>query len=153
MQPKKYNINGKTYVQKSLVLGQWEQLIPLLDKFNFAEFTAAGIIREMSSEIYQALAIVLIPEGIRIKNKDIAALADEFAEEMPLEILMEILEDFFLFNRISSLASKFKNLTDLIIASIRELMTKTAAPGSTNLSESCAPETSPGATGSPGTSR
>jgi len=141
MEPKKYTINGKIYVQKPLVLGQWEQLIPMLDKFNFTEFTAPGIIREMGSEIYEAAAIVLIPEGVKIKNKDIGALVEELSEEMSVEALMEVVGDFFLYNRISSLVSKFNSLTDLIIENIKALLIKTN-PGLTKSSENSAAETS-----------
>ena len=141
MEPKKYPINGKTYVQKPLVLGQWEQMIPMMDKFNFKDFTAKGIISEMGSAIYDAVAIVLNPEGVKIKDKDLTSLAEEFSEEMPLVTLMEVIEDFFLYNSVSSLISRFNNLTDLLIENIKELLTKTH-PGSKKSSESSAAETS-----------
>ncbi len=91
-----YEINGKKYVQTPLVWGQVRQLMNLLKGLEIP--TGAGameLIDVIGEKLPQALAIVLTEEGTSVKNKDLTALASEFDFDIPLGIMIKVIEDFF----------------------------------------------------------
>lgn len=112
MDPKKYTINGKVYTQKPLVIGQADQMLELLQGVELTALTPISIIQAMGGRIPMAAAIVLTPEGIKIRDKDLNALEDEFAENLELETALEVAADFLSFNPLSSISGKAKMLMD-----------------------------------------
>lgn len=60
----KYIIDGKTYIQKPLVLGQIRQLIGHLKGLEIKPGSSGvGIVFELGDQLPAALAIVLVEEG------------------------------------------------------------------------------------------
>ncbi len=118
MEPKKYIINGKTYYQKQLVIRQVKQLLEALERVVFDDLSVEGIIRALGDSMPGIAAIILIPEGVKIKNKDLDALAEEFENELSLETTLEVVGDFLAFNPISSILS---NLSGAITAMAENL--------------------------------
>jgi hypothetical protein len=120
MDPKKYTINGKGYIQKPLVLGQMDQMMNILEGVKLTALTPLAIIQALGGRLPMAAAIVLIPEGMKIRDKDLTAIEDEFAENLELETALEVAADFLSFNPLSSISSKSK----MLINGIWEMLPK-----------------------------
>ena len=108
MEPKKYTINGKTYIQKPLVLGQLMPLIKLLEGKVINDVSPLALVTVLGESLPRCMAIILIPEGVSVRERDLDALESEFADNMDLETAMQVASDFFICNPLSSLSSKFR---------------------------------------------
>ena len=136
-----YVFNGITYVQRPLVLGQVCQLVNLLEGTTFSrDGGVQAIIEALGGKIGQALAIVLTEKGTSPRDKDRYALAGELEFVMTPEDLLQVIDDFFSLNPVSSLfermAATMKNVTGAF----------GTVTGSTSLSSPLPPATSPGET-------
>lgn len=104
-----YTFGGKTFVLKPLVLGQIKQLSNLL-KGHFpdeisgmvAKTSVADILEKIQDVLPDALAIVLIEKGsdadtspMKLKDRDLNALAEELAYTCDLGTIMRVGSDFF----------------------------------------------------------
>jgi len=126
---KTYAINGKTYVQRPLVLGQAAQLLALLKGVSIpGEATALAIVAALGERIPDALAIVLTEEGTSPRDKNLPALAEEFAFALPPETALEAVDHFFALNPLSSWLNQIAGLMNRIGTGMKS----TAAPGSTS---------------------
>ncbi len=115
MQEFKYTINGKNYTQRPLVLGQVQQLITTLKMLYIPkDIDTAGIIVLLGNKLSRAIAIVLIPENVNLKDKDIDALAEEIEFSISPEITLQVVDDFFVCNPIISLLEKLTGTINLI---------------------------------------
>jgi len=102
-----YEIGEKIYVQNKLVWGQVRQLVPILKGIEFQEdITVSYLLEILGDKIPIALAVVLTEKGKSIKDKDIVTLASEFEEIIELDIVFQVIEDFFSCNPVSSLLKK-----------------------------------------------
>lgn len=113
---KNYKIGNKVYYLKPLVLGQIRQLIKLLSGVSIDLNAGIGaLIQALGELLPAALAIVLTPEGIKPKDKDLEAIAQELEDDITLDLIVEVINDFFVLNPISSvltqLNQKIQNLT------------------------------------------
>lgn len=145
MKEKTYQIDGTTYTQRPLVLGQLRQLRQVLTGFVVpSNLTPADIIASLEDKLPQALAILLTPEGAKIKDKDLDALASELENSLELETAIEVIEDFFTCNPVASLANKLAGMAEKMRGMIK---TKT---GSSSSSSNLPTETLPGETESSG---
>lgn len=147
MEEKKYIINGKTYCQKKLVILQVKQILAALEGVVFHDLSAMGVIKSLDDLVPSVAAIVLTPEGTRIKTKDMAFLTDEFENELDFETALEVAADFLAFNPISSIVSNLKKLTGMMARELEGSDIKTIISLSTRLSGNSATETSPEKTG------
>ena len=127
-----YEIDGKKYIQRRLVLGQTGQLSELLAQTYFpVDGNMMGIVAALGGKLSRALAIVLIPElsgldesmslqtssGLKhaLRSKDIDKLAKEFdyAVETDMQALaMEVVDHFLECNHISSIFDKMGEMMD-----------------------------------------
>jgi hypothetical protein len=104
-----YEIGGKKYTQAKLVLGQVQQLIGLLAEVNWpATISAPAILMSLGDKAPDALAILLNPLGVELKEKDLKAMAEDFKYSIDLETGTEVIEDFLSCNQIASLSKKYK---------------------------------------------
>lgn len=108
MTEKKYDIGGKNYSQKPLVLGQLRQLLEILKGVALpANMDTLALVNAMSDRLPAALAVVLIPEGTSsLRDKDLDALAAEIEFAISPEQTLEVVEDFFDCNPLPSLLNK-----------------------------------------------
>jgi len=142
---KNYSLGGNSYTQSQLVLGQIRQLAALLKGISFRPAAdSLELINSLGDKVPQALAIVLNPAGVKLKDKDLAALAAEIEISISFDQTCEVVEDFFDCNPIVSLLEKltgtFSNLrTKLPLTTLSE-----------NLSAFSPAETSPEGTTSSG---
>jgi hypothetical protein len=142
-----YTIDGITYEQRPLVIGQVEQLVGILQGVEFP--AAAGpleIVRAMGQErLMKACAVVLRVQGTaRWWDRDLDALAEAFAWSMDAETAVRIVADFFDCNPLSSLFNALARMNAGITAAAASLVPSPAS------SSSSAEETLPGGTASGG---
>ena len=117
----KYEIGGKTYIQKPLVLGQISQLISLMKGLVIPhDIAPMGLVSLLGDKLPIAIAIVLTPEGMKLKDKDINALTDEIEFEISPEQTIQVIEDFFVCNPIVSLLEKLNEAVGKIGEKMKE---------------------------------
>lgn len=144
MDERRYVIGEKTYIQRPIVLGQLRQLLNLLQGIVIPkDVNTMGLIAALGDKLSQAIAIILTPEGMKLKDKDIKKLATEIEFEISLERTIQVVEDFFGCNPIASLLEKLNTIIDKITERIQQT-------GSKNSSVSSVMETSPSETVSSG---
>lgn len=102
MTEKRYDINGTTYVQRPLVLGQLGQLIAVLKDVSFAGNDILNIVAGIGDRLPIAIAIVLVPDGVALKDKNFQSATDD-AMMLDLEASIRIVNDFFECNPVQSL--------------------------------------------------
>lgn len=141
---KTYEIGGKRYHQKPLVLGQISQIVDILKDLSIpANISPAGVLALMGDRLPRALAVALTPEGVSIKDKDLHAIASEIAFGMEAELALTAVEDFFDCNPLSSLFERMRALNAMFKTEKRET-------GSSSSASSSPKETSQGETPSSG---
>jgi phosphoribosylpyrophosphate synthetase len=105
-----YIIAGKKYIQRPLVIGQLKQLSKLLkDVVISPDAGAAELVEAIGDKLSEAIAIVLIPEGVDIKDKNIEEIVKELEFQVDIETAVKIIEDFFDCNQVSSLLKRLQN--------------------------------------------
>ncbi len=108
----KYEIDGKTYVQRPLVLGQMNQAMNLLKGITIpSDIDAVGVVSLLGDKLPDALAIMITEEGTRLKDKDMKALSSVLRESVDIETAIEIIDNFFGLNPI---VSAFERLTGIM---------------------------------------
>lgn len=115
----KYEISGKSYIQKPLVLLQIIQLLEVLRDTTLVEPpTVENIIASLGDRLPQLLAILLTAEGESLKSKDLLTLADELEYSVEAEMVFEIIADFFICNQVKLVMMKFAGM----IIKVREAL-------------------------------
>lgn len=143
---KEYDINGRAFVQRPLVLGQIQQLLRVLDGIALPDpLTLASLLDALGGRLYSAIAVTITEKGCSPGDKDLEALAREMEWALPLETALEIVDDFFVLNPASSLLGRAGGLIGRLNG-----MLATLAAGSTRRSSSSPGATSPAATASSG---
>ena len=96
MTSERYEINGKTYIQRPMVLGQVKQLVDAMQGVVIPPGAGvADIAGILGDRLANCAAAVLQPEGVQHKDKDIKAMSAEFSEHLDLEQADKIIDDFF----------------------------------------------------------
>lgn len=139
MEKFEYVIDGKKYIQKPLVWGQIKQLKAIIPSIAIPAGVSLdqGLVMALTDHLPLLLAVVLIPEGISAKDKDIDALAEELEFAVNPETVLQVVADFFDCNPIASLAEKLAEIIKPLAARIA-----TGRIPSTPLSVSSPEETS-----------
>jgi hypothetical protein len=136
-----YEIGGNKFTQKALVLGQISQLLEVLKGLALpADMSPLGLVAALGGRLPKALAVVLNPDGVAIKDKDLAVLGEHIAFEMEADLAIRVIDDFFDCNPLSSTLAR---LTDLV-------KRRSGGNGSISSASSSLKETSPAETQSSG---
>ena len=101
-----YEIGGRKYVQKPLVLGQWKQLLTTIKFPEGGAMTVQTITGMIGESMDTAIAIMICEEGKSLKEKNIDELAEAIRYELDMDTSMQIVEDFFLLNDLTSLVTR-----------------------------------------------
>ncbi len=123
MESKQYKVGDKNYTQNKLVLGQIGQLVEYLEEENmeFANVSPAVVIKLLGNRrLARCLAIILVPEGTLIQDKNIDEMEKDLFWSMSAEEVMQIASDFFSFNPVFSLFGKAKELMANVVAGMME---------------------------------
>jgi hypothetical protein len=152
-----YEVEGRKYTQKKLVLGQIAQLMELLKETTIPSLlllsrdndnpglsiNADGISRLLGEKLPRAVAIAIAEEGVPLADKDLDQLESHVRWNFDPETTMKVVEDFFTCNPIVSLLEMYVGM----MKKMKESIVKTGSKKSV----SCSPgETSRSAAGSSG---
>lgn len=130
-----YNIDGKKFIQKPLVLGQLRQLLSILKTVEIpGDANAVGLIDAFGDRLQEVLAVILTEEGTSLKDKNIAAVSEMLSFCMTPETALQAIEDFFTCNPVSSLLERLTGAMGKVAANLPSI-------GSAKLSSSFAEET------------
>lgn len=117
----KYEIGGKTYTQKPLVLGQIRQLMSLMKGIVIPhDIGIPGLISLLGDKLPRAIVIVLCEEGKALKDKNLEHLESEIEFEISPEQAIQVVEDFFDSNPIVSLLERLKETAGKISEKMKE---------------------------------
>ncbi len=141
-----YDIDGKKYIQRELVLGQLLLLIVLLKHIRIdASMDIAALIASIGLKMPEALAIVLIPAGAEISDKGDdekrRSLAKELSFSIKPDVVFTVVEDFFDCNPIASLLERITGLMEKL--TLNAVFKNIKNPASNPSSSSSQTETSP----------
>lgn len=105
---KTYNIKGRVFYQKELVLGQLGLLVDLLKDIEFEKgLTNLQILKVLGDKTPHAMAIVLLEEGKQIDKIEVGAngdfleieevkkLTQFFANNVDISLALKVVTDFF----------------------------------------------------------
>ncbi len=138
---KKYTIGKVVYIQRPVVLAQLTQLIEIIP--DDADITGIkgpnDVIAFLGEALAAGMAIVLCPEGVDLQKKDLDVIKANLMNAMDIPTAVEVIEDFFGCNQVSSLVERVGSLMDM-------MENPGSASGSKSGSASLPTETSPGET-------
>jgi hypothetical protein len=105
-----YEFGGTKYTQTKLVWGQIKQLNNLVRgiQFTASEITPATLVAILGDKLPHVMAVLLTEEGASLKDKDLDALAERFEFDIPFDMIVQVIEDFFIINPIISVLEKLK---------------------------------------------
>ncbi len=137
-----YEINGKTYIQRPLVLGQIGQITEVLKGIEITQgMGIEQIVQLLGDRLPAAMAVVLTEKGKKVRDKNLPALTEAMQDDMDVGTAIEVMDHFLSLNPI---ASAFGKLTGIMAG-----ITK-AATGSRTSSSQSPEETSRSGTTSSG---
>jgi hypothetical protein len=138
MDSKNYMIGGVEYVQYPIVLAQLRALLPLIQEINFSDdMSPLDIVNALGDKLSKALAIVLIEKDSNVKEA-LGAMASRSSKiecAISLEQTLEVIEDFFACNRVSSLVERLGSMMRKLGSQIGEETSKKSSgdsPGETS---------------------
>lgn len=141
----RYTINGKTYTQRMLVLGQIKQLTEALAGVNIPAGAGVGQVAGLIGDhLARCAAVVLQPEGVAHRDKDLAAMEAEFAEHLDIVTADQVIDDFFALTPAATIAKLLGRLRGMFVVA------QVGGAGSMIPSSSSAAATSPSETPSSG---
>lgn len=140
-----YIINGATYTQRTLVLGQIKQLTDALADVNIPSGSGVGQVAGLIGEhLPWCAAVILQPEGVTHRDKDLTAMEAEFAEHLDIVTADKVIDDFFALTPAETIARLLGRLRGMFAVA------QVGGAGSTKPSSSSAAATSPSETPSSG---
>lgn len=123
-----YEIGGKKYIQKPLVLGQIRQMMNIMQGVVIPDDAdTLRIIAALGDKLSKAIAITITPEGVAVKDKDINSLAAEIEFELSTETTVQVIEDFFSCNPIASLLERLGGIAEKITSQMDKTGLKKSA--------------------------
>lgn len=116
---KQYEIGHKTYVQHPIVLGQLQMLLPLMGGMAISTGSPAEIAAILGAGLPRALAIVLIEQGSDVRESCSSEMIETRMANLEWsitpELALEVVEDFFVCNRTSSLVERIREGLDKLM--------------------------------------
>lgn len=141
----RYTINDKPYIQRTLVLGQIKQLTEALAGVNIpAGAGVAQVAGLIGEHLPRCAAVILQPEGVTHRDKDLTAMEAEFAEHLDIVTADQVIDDFFALTPAATIARLLGRLRGMFVVA------QVGGAGSTRPSSSSAAAISPSATPSSG---
>jgi hypothetical protein len=113
-----YEIAGKKYFQKKLVLGQIGPLAQLLAGARFMATDPLGLIAALGESLPEALAIVLIPEGVHPADKDMQQIRRDLFDADLETVALKVVDDFLDCNPIHLLLEKVAGMIGKVTSTI-----------------------------------
>jgi hypothetical protein len=96
---KTYTIGDREFTQDELVLSQEEALGELIGPLmgGQGDLTPESLVKALLLEkgLRKALAVVLVPKGETVANRDLPGLEQYLADNLTLSLQAEVVRDFF----------------------------------------------------------
>lgn len=120
----RYEIGGRVFYQRPLVLGQLRQLLDKVLKDllipDSQDLAPDVLILALGDKLPLGLAIVLSEEGKSLKDKDIEELAKDLEFSITAEQAMEVVVNFFDCTPITSLLNMFTERMSTLTESMKK---------------------------------
>ena len=142
-----YEIGGKEFEIKPLVLGQVRQIAELFEDTNLVELFSQDIdsfLKIVGKKLPRFLAIVLREKGKPLKDKDLEELTSLIEEEVDITTALRMVRDFFGVNDIRSLIEE-------VTQTVNQTQEQSTGTGLRSSSSSSQTATSPSGMKSSGT--
>jgi hypothetical protein len=111
----RYTFGGATWVQRPLVLAQYDQLAPVMEGMSLPKtFDVPGVIGAFGPNIHKALAIVLTPQGMRPRDKNLAETEDRIRWSIEMPQIIQVVEDFFVLSPLRLLFERLGKMLDRV---------------------------------------
>jgi hypothetical protein len=121
---KTYEIGEARYVQRPIVLGQLRLLMPVLTGIEIKTGFAVELISVIGGRLSEALAVVLAEEGEVLREamrpEKLEKRSEELAWALTPEAALEVAEDFFVFNRVSSVGERIATAMEALRRNMSE---------------------------------
>ena len=115
----KYIIGDRVYYQRKLVMGQVNQLIEVTKNLEIpSNPSTMQLITAFGDKITEAIAVVLVPADMKLKEKHVGQVVSDIQFELEPEMVLEVMEDFFACNQISLLLKKLTNVIEKAVERI-----------------------------------
>jgi len=108
-----YDINGESYYQKTLVLGQSTLLAPYIEGMSFDDLKAESVVGQLGERLGRVLEIILVPKGVSQQTHSLnlatpgaVDLSATFLSQLTHIDFIQLVEDFFACNLDSSVISR-----------------------------------------------
>ena len=96
---KRYEVGGKTFIQRPMVLGQAQQLLALLKGLPLpGSFQLMAVMVAVGDKLHDLLAIVLVEKDKKPAEKKPEETAAFLAENLPADMAMDMVADFLSLN-------------------------------------------------------
>ncbi len=133
---RQYKIGDKIYIQRPLVIGQVKQLLSVLEGLNIpSDVDVLKLIAILGDRLPDALAVILTPDGMSPKDKNLKELSEELAFSITIEKALEVVEDFFDLNPVSSLFERLNLAIEKIQYQFQTLSTSSSASSQVETSQ------------------
>lgn len=130
-----YEINGKKYTQRKMVLAQLLLLTAAMEGIILTSFRPFALLAAFGDKLLPTLAILLLPAGCvtpdAIKERNLQEIAADL-EAAPVDLLMEIVNDFLDCNRPSWILEQMGSLLGKIFPAIGSISSSAALPTETS---------------------
>lgn len=121
---KRYEIEGRPYYQRSLGMLQTTLFLETISGLVFSSVNAWGLFQAIGRRMGRVAAILLIPEGMDgvqfARQLEMPPYLDETAETFGAYLspdqALEVLEDFLIYNRASSVLARAVKVMDRLLA-------------------------------------
>jgi hypothetical protein len=134
-----YEVDGQSYYQKTLVLGQSTLLAPFLEGLSFDDLKAESVVGQLGERVGRVLEIVLVPKGVsqqthamNLQTPGAIESASFFLSRLTHLDFIQLVDDFFACNLDSSVISQMANALQGMNAT--KTATETVSNGSALLS-------------------
>ena len=78
MEEKRYLIADKTFIQRTLVMGQWKQLGTIMRGIAIpSDLNPISLVTALGENLFAVMAVIITEEGLTPRDKDISQLAVE----------------------------------------------------------------------------
>jgi hypothetical protein len=95
MPEKKYEIGGKIFIQRPLLVGQLVPLVTRTDGVIINSLDAKSVVSTLGDKLNSVLAVIMIPEGVDVKSRDLDEIERHLDNYLEVSTATEIVGFFF----------------------------------------------------------
>lgn len=125
MEEYKYTIGERSFIQRPLVWGQVRQLMDLLKTVEIKPpYGTKELVEVLGDKLIYAVVIVITEQGKSPKEKDTTSLASEIEFDLSIDMMLQVIDDFFSCNPTASYLEKLTKLIGNMAEKVEEAAKK-----------------------------